>query len=79
MTSSRPQGDQSDADQLAVFEVEVVVIDHPTTRHRFNCGAMASNDARAALEEGVAAFQAAIRAAGFEIARTGYGVRAVTP
>jgi len=78
MTSSRPQGDQSDADQLAVFEVEVVVIDHPT-RHRCNCGAMASNDARAALEEGVAAFQAAIRAAGFEIARTGYGVRAVTP
>ena len=62
--------------QLAHFEMTLVAIDKPTDRRRWNGDPMASVEASDALLAGVEAFQAELRARGFEIARTRYGVLA---
>lgn len=62
--------------QVAVFEVRLVAVDMPTTRRRWNGGPMASEKADDALLKAVDAFQDVIRAEGFELVRTGYGVTA---
>jgi hypothetical protein len=60
--------------QIVRFEVEASALDKPTTRRRWNGGAMASKEASDALRRAVEAFQASLRADGFEIAHTGCGV-----
>lgn len=76
--SLKPLDELESVDQLAVFEVQMTVIDHPTDRRRWNGGPMASEDATEALDAAVKAFREAIVDSGFEVVRTGYGVIAQT-
>jgi hypothetical protein len=62
--------------RIANFEVDLQAIDHGEARERWNGGLMASREASAALHAAVEAFQNELRAHGFVIARTGYGVTA---
>jgi hypothetical protein len=62
--------------QLAHFEVEVIVVDHPTERRRWNGGPMPSEDTTAALSEAVDAFKRTLIDHGFDTVRTTYGVHA---
>jgi len=63
--------------QFALFELEVTALDFPTTRRRWNGQPMASEQASTTLLRAADAFTAVLREAGFEIERTGYGVRAM--
>jgi hypothetical protein len=64
------------ATQLAHLEVHMTVVDHPTSRRRWNGDPMASEDASEALNAAVNEFQCVVRNLGFDIVRTGYGVTA---
>lgn len=64
---------------LAQFEVHATALDQPTDRRRWNGDPMASKEAHDALFEGVEAFQAALRARGFTIGNTDFGVIAREP
>ena len=61
---------------LATFDLEVTVIDHPSDRRRWNGEPMPSQDADEALHDAIEAVRDVLRERGFEIARSGYGVRA---
>lgn len=63
-------------EQIAVFELELEAVDHETDRRRWNGGPMPSRDADAALTAAVTAFRGVMREHGFDLMRTGYGVRA---
>lgn len=63
-------------DQIVTFELRLSAFDQPTTRRRWNEKPFPSEEAAAALFDAVEAFQAAIRAHGFETIHTGYGVSA---
>ncbi len=64
------------SDDLVIFECEVVAVDKPATRRRWNGEPMHSAEASGALNVAVEAFRAALIAEGFTIARTTYGARA---
>jgi hypothetical protein len=61
--------------QLVSFEVNLIAIDKPTDRKRWNGDPMHSEAASDALNKAVNAFQDVIRAEGFDVVNTGYGAR----
>jgi hypothetical protein len=62
--------------QIATFELQMTVLDKPTTRKRWNGEPMQSEEASAALFPAVEAFRAEVERHGFVVAHTGYGVKA---
>lgn len=63
-------------DQFAHFELEIMAVDKPTDRRRWNGGPMASEEASEALHRAVDAFRESLIADGFKICHSGYGVHA---
>lgn len=62
--------------QIAKFELEIEVIDKPTSRRRRNGDPLASEEASQALFDAVDAASDALREHGFYVIRTSYGVTA---
>jgi len=76
---AEPEPTGTDTGELIVFELEVWALDRPSMRRRWNGDPMASPPANDALLRAVDAFTASLRHDAFQIARTGFGVRAVKP